>query len=121
MTESMTRTVLIVEDEQLVLWLAREEFADAGYRVLEAPDGEAALNILENDPGVDLLFTDVRMPGSMDGWALARAARKLRPDLPVIYASGFSADEPEFVEGARLFSKPYRLSAVIGFANELLR
>jgi CheY-like chemotaxis protein len=120
MNDDAKRTVLIVEDELMVLWLAREEFADAGYRVLEASDGEAALEILEADPTVDLLFTDIRMPGSIDGWSLARAARQLRPDLPVIYATGFSAEEPQFVDGARLFSKPYRLSAVIGLANELV-
>lgn len=120
MNGKSTRSVLIVEDEAMVLWLARLEFEDAGYRVVEASDAETAMDILRRDPDIDLMFTDIRMPGSMDGWTLARNARQLRPDLGIIYATGFSADQAELVDGARFFVKPYRLSSVLTAASELL-
>lgn len=120
MNGKSTRSVLIVEDEAMVLWLARSEFEDAGYRVVEASDAETAMDILRRDPDIDLMFTDIRMPGSMDGWTLARNARQLRPDLGIIYATGFSADKAELVDGARFFVKPYRLSSVLTAASELL-
>ena len=111
--------VLIVEDEAMILTVAHEEFADAGYDVIVADNGQSALDAIECDPDIDLLFTDIRMPGPLDGWALAQSARQIRPHLRVIYATGFSVEKPQLVEGALLFMKPYRLSVIIEAARDL--
>ena len=111
-------TVLIVEDEDLVREIAQIEFEDAGFRVIEAATGEAALAHLSLD-AVDLLFTDVRLPGEVDGWRVARRARELHPGLPVIYASGFPGDAMDIVPGGRFIRKPYRPTAIIDAAREL--
>lgn len=111
--------VLIVEDEEMVREIAALEFADAGFDVLEAAEGAAAVSLLESAATIDLLFTDIRLPGTIDGWDIAERARQLRPDLPVIYATGFSADEAAPVGGGRLFHKPYRPLAIIEAARML--
>lgn len=111
--------VLIVEDEELVREIAAIEFTDAGFDVLEAADGAAAMTLLESDAGIDLLFTDIRLPGPIDGWDIAEQARALRPALPVIYATGFNAEEATPVDGGRMFHKPYRPLAIIEAARLL--
>lgn len=113
-------TVLIVEDQELVLQVAASEFEDAGFAVLTASNGDTALAQLDSDTAIDLLFTDIRMPGLIDGWEIANRARKLRPHLPVIYATGFSGQIPETVEGAILFRKPYRLTEILAAARQLI-
>lgn len=103
-----TPTVLVVEDEALVLMLLSEALEDEGFRVVTAVNGVEALRELERHDEVDVLFTDVNMP-LLDGLELARRARVMRPDLPVIYASGrmaFSRSE-DCVEGGRFLPKPY--------------
>ncbi len=117
MTAAMP-TVLIVEDEELVREIATMEFADAGYRVLEAATGEAALGHLDGET-VDLLFTDIRLPGALDGWRVARRAREINPQLPVIYASGFPGDAIDVVPGGRFIRKPYRPTEILAVAREL--
>jgi CheY-like chemotaxis protein len=112
--------ILLVEDEWLILDVTAAELAEAGFDVLTASDGEEALALLQGGAEVDLLFTDIRMPGRLDGWALAQSARALRPGLPVAYATGFARDAPEKVEGALFFDKPYRTSDVIAALGGLL-
>ena len=90
----MRPTVLMVEDEMLLGNVVADELEEAGYRVLSAMTGEEALALLEGAEPIDLLFTDIRLPGLIDGWHLAEAARRLRPDLPVIYASGYTVQQP---------------------------
>jgi CheY-like chemotaxis protein len=111
-------TVLIVEDEALVREIALLEFEDAGFRVVEAGDGETALAALAGGK-VDLLFTDIRLPGRIDGWSIARYARAIRPGVPVIYASGFPGDAMDLVPGGRFIPKPYRPTAIVELAHEL--
>ena len=77
---------------------------DFGYRVLSAADGEAALSLLENDGAVDLLFTDVVMPG-LNGFEVARRAVARSPRLKVLFASGYATD---LTPAGRLLKKPYR-------------
>jgi DNA-binding response OmpR family regulator len=111
-------TVLIVEDEDLVREVALVEFEDAGFRVLEAADGEAAFAALDAET-VDLLFTDIRLPGAIDGWHIARRARERHPGMPVIYASGFPGDAMDVVPGGRFVAKPYRPTTIVAMAREL--
>ncbi|WP_299656905.1 response regulator [Methylobacterium sp.] len=103
----------MVEDESLLLEVITADLEDAGFSVLQAATAEIALNILEAETSIDILFTDIRLPGQMDGWQLAEAARSLRPGLPVIYATGFSQTPPRLIEGSVFFTKPYRAAAVI--------
>lgn len=89
MDEAGTRgRVLVVEDEFLISEVVCEALREGGFAVHAVGDAETALREIAAGRSVDLLFTDINLPGPMDGAALAVAARQLRPDLPVVYASG---------------------------------
>ena len=118
MTAASTR-VLVVEDEPLVREVVAEELRDAGYEVLEAVTAEEGLSLLEGDVEVAVLLTDIRLPGALTGWDLAEAARRLRPGLPVIYATGYSEEQPRQVPGSLFMHKPYRPSAIIRAVEDL--
>jgi CheY-like chemotaxis protein len=111
-------TILVVEDEILLSDIITEELEEAGYNVLSAFTGEEALTYLSGPDSIDLLFTDIRLPGGMDGWRVAEAARRLRPGLPVIYVTGYSVEQPRTVSGSRFMTKPYRPSKVIETIKE---
>ena len=83
-------TVLIIDDEATIRMLVVEVVEEAGYRALEAEDGPAGLRILQSDVPVDLLVTDVGLPGGLNGRQVADAARALRPDLKVLFITGFA-------------------------------
>ena len=102
-------TILIVEDQGDVRDIAAAALRDADYVVLEAASGEEALPILVASADIGLLFTDIVMPGKLDGWDLARRARRLRPELPILFTSGYSVDLPsEAMAAGTLLRKPYR-------------
>jgi CheY-like chemotaxis protein len=105
--------ILLVEDEMLVRELAFEDLTEAGFDVTPARDGDEALRRLETDGPFDLLFTDIRMPGQIDGWELARRARAADPRLRVIYATGYSDDFGELSAGEKLVKKPYRCEQIL--------
>jgi CheY-like chemotaxis protein len=114
-------TILVVEDEELVRDMIAEELRDAGFHVLEAADGEEASSLLMTDDStVDVLFTDIRLPGRLDGWAVAQFARQLRGALPVVYATGYTVDRSAEVSGAIFLNKPYQPSFVIETIQKLL-
>ena len=98
------RTILVVDDDPDVRDYAISVLEDIGYRVLSAADGEAALSLLENDGSIDLLFTDVVMPG-LNGFEVARRAVARAPRLKVLFASGYATD---LTPAGRLLKKPYR-------------
>ena len=109
-------TVLVVEDEVLVQMLVLEVLSDLGLDALEANDATSALEIRRSDATVDLLVTDVGLPG-MNGRDLAEAARQLRPDLPVLFVTGYAdrAQAGEFVgEGMDMVVKPFSLDVLSG-------
>src|SRR5207249_8705057 len=81
--------VLIVEDDPEVLDVTVETLRRLGYAVLTAPDGPAALAVLRREANVDILFSDIVMPRGMNGVELARAAKRLRPELHVLLVSGY--------------------------------
>ena len=106
------RTILVVDDDRDVLDLARTYLEEQGYRVLQAPNGAEGLRILQSAP-VDLLFTDIVMPGDLDGFALAEQAKRVRPELRVLYTSGFFKELPQRVKAApdgAMLPKPWRLA-----------
>lgn len=111
-------TVLVVEDEGMLLEIVAAELEEAGFRVLPAATAEEAAGILGGG-GIDLLFTDIRLPGRLDGWDLAERARDLHPGLPVIYVTGYSAEAPRQVSDSILVMKPYRPSAIVRVARQL--
>ncbi len=80
--------VLLVEDEELISMLVADELRDRGFEVKEVGTGEEALRHLQSGAPVDIIFTDVNLPGDIDGAELAERARAMRPDLPILYASG---------------------------------
>jgi len=99
--------ILTVEDEALVRILIIETLADAGHAVLEASDGESALAVVKETPDLDIIVTDVRM-SKMDGFSLARLAREIRPDLPVLFMTGYmGADVPANFPSAKVLQKPF--------------
>ena len=111
--------ILVVEDETMLIEVVAAELAEAGYEVVTALTGEAAAAILAARLPIDLLFTDIRLPGDLDGWAVAEHARALQPGLPVIYVTGYSAEEPRQVPDSLLVMKPYRPSAIVQAARRL--
>jgi CheY-like chemotaxis protein len=100
--------ILLVEDEMLVRELAFEDLTDAGHDVTTAGSVDEALDILRGDKGFDVLFTDIRMPGEIDGWQLAEEARELIPALKIIFATGLNDDSGWKRPEDRLLAKPYR-------------
>jgi len=117
-------TILIVDDDDLVLSTAKNMMEGLGYRVLAARNGREALEILGQDGHIDLLFTDLFMPDSgMHGPQLVAEAPRLRPELKVVYASGHldysvlrRGLDPEIIT----VSKPYRLNEVALKLREVL-
>jgi two-component system, NtrC family, sensor kinase len=110
--------VLVVEDDEAVLETARTVIAELGYTTLAARNGAEALAILKRDEPIDLLFSDIVMPGGMSGIALAREARQLRQDIKVLLTSGYDASvaERQGAGGFDILPKPYRQSQL---ANKL--
>ncbi|MDB5651201.1 MAG: response regulator [Hyphomicrobiales bacterium] len=116
MSEAKAPTILVVEDEEIVREVVCMDLVDAGFAVREAATGDEAIRILQDESGGDqiaVLFTDIRMPGSLDGWSLAEWARALKPDLQVLYASGYSTEPAREVPGSLFISKPYRTTLLL--------
>ena len=102
--------ILLVEDDDAVAAGVGHMLTDLGYDHARAADAEAALAILEGDGRFDLMFSDMVMPGEMNGLALARTVRARRPDLPILLTTGFSEAASEAAEASfRLLLKPYRI------------
>ncbi|WP_419897046.1 response regulator [Roseomonas sp. USHLN139] len=117
--------VLVVEDNPDVRRYALGLLAELGYRTLQAGDGPEALRVLEQEPGIELLFTDLGLPNGMNGRQLAEEALRRRPDLKVVYATAYATDavlrDGVLEPGVELLNKPYtfavlgrRLRAVLG-------
>ncbi|CAN5362776.1 PAS domain-containing sensor histidine kinase [soil metagenome] len=109
-----TETILVVEDDLHVRNLAILKVKSLGYKVIAAINGTDALAKFRVDPTIELLFTDIVMPGGMSGWELAELARKIRPELPVVFTSGYSLDtlveQRKTPVDAIVLSKPYEKS-----------
>jgi PAS domain S-box-containing protein len=105
-----TESILVVDDNDAMRATAARNLAALGYRVRIASDGPAALALLQGGERFDLLFTDLVMPNGLSGYQLADTARTLRPGLPVLYTSGFAADEDgeTAVMDPNALRKPYR-------------
>jgi signal transduction histidine kinase len=110
------QTILVVEDEPAVREHSVTSLRDLGYRVLAAPDGQAALRILAREAEIEVLFTDVGLPGGMTGRQLADAARVRRPELKVVYTTGYARNAivhgGVLDPGTELLPKPFSYAAL---------
>ena len=119
-SERTVPVVLIVEDEALVRLSAVGMLEDAGFRMIEAVNSDEALELLAADSDVQLLFTDVNMPGTIDGLALARQVHDRWPQIRIMVASAKQEPKPEELPvGSRFEQKPYSLDTVVRHAREL--
>jgi CheY-like chemotaxis protein len=117
-------TVLFVDDEPAIRSLAGEMLQEMGYTFIEAADAAAALKILETGAKIDLLITDIGLTGSMNGRRLAEAARVLRPDLNVLFITGFGENavlgNGTLGPGMQVMTKPFSFDAFAGRIRELV-
>jgi CheY-like chemotaxis protein len=113
--------VLIVEDEFLLRMDAVEIIAGAGFEVVEAADADQAIEILQSRRDITVVFTDIQMPGSMDGLKLARAIRGRWPPIKIVTTSGHAnVAESDLPEGGRFLPKPYSPHQLAGVLRELI-
>ena len=113
--------VLVVEDEMLLRMRAVDMVEDAGYIPVEAVDAEAAFAILESSPGIGLLFTDIQMPGKMDGLQLACAVHDRWPAIEIILVSGqLKLSEHDIPPRSRFFGKPLKADEMIAEMRDML-
>jgi CheY-like chemotaxis protein len=109
---------LVVEDEWLLRLELIEELAGAGWRLAEAATGEEALALIED--GIDFLVTDIRLPGTLNGWDVAEAARRRDPEVPVIYVSANPIDPLRQVAGSLFLAKPVDLGLLRNGCDQLV-
>ena len=109
-----SETILVVEDDEAVRRLVVAQLRSLGYRALEATNGVSAVACLRSADTLDLLFTDIVMPGGMTGWRLAAEGRRLRPEMKVLFTSGYTQNsilpDGELMRDIHLLSKPYKWS-----------
>ena len=117
-------TVLIVDDEAGVRQLVSEVLGDLGYVAIEAADGASGLRAIRSNSRIDLLIVDVGLPGGMDGWQFADAARAARPGLAVLFITGYApsalAGHGDLTPVAEVLSKPFATDVLAGRVHELL-
>ncbi|MGE8148404.1 response regulator [Pseudomonas frederiksbergensis] len=124
MSEDAQDVVLIVEDEPAILMVLSHYLADQGYRVLQAENGEQAFEILASKPHLDMMITDYRLPGGITGVQIAEPAVKLRPELKVIFISGYPQEiretESPITLKAPILEKPFDLDRLQELMQEML-
>ncbi len=116
-------TVLVVEDNAGLRAVVVKQLQAVGLRVLQAGNAQQALDVLKDFPAIDLIFTDIVLPGEMDGYALARAVKERHPDIKIIMTSGFPGmrfNESELAKSLPLLSKPYRKQDLIRMVWDVL-
>lgn len=120
--EDHTVTVLLAEDEPMLRKVVRETLRHAGFAVIEAEDGAAGLEILQSDSSIDVLLTDIKMPG-LNGYQLAEAGMALRPAMRVMLMTGY-ADEvmPDAIENASIpiLRKPFDFATLAKSVREII-
>lgn len=118
------QSVLVIDDEPIVRMLIVEVLEEAGYMVLEAGDGPSGLRILESANQVDLLITDVGLPGGMNGRQVADAARIARPDLKVLFVTGFAEnaviENGHLEPGMAVITKPFAITELAAKVEEMI-
>jgi signal transduction histidine kinase len=113
-------TILLVEDEPLIAGLITEALADHGYQCLEARDAREAMGIADSGRRIDLVVTDIGLPGGIDGLTLAAHLRSRLPGLKVLFASGHGDADMAQAQGARLLQKPFDMNRLIVEVRQVL-
>jgi len=117
--------VLLVEDDDDVRHYSADILREIGYRVVEAVDGAAALKALADEPSIRLLFTDVGLPGRLNGRQLADEARSRRPDLKVLFTTGYARNaivhQGRLDPGVALLLKPFTAVTLAATVSQVLR
>jgi CheY-like chemotaxis protein len=108
----------LVEDDPLVREFMVEALREEGHHVIHAKTGEEALAWCKRMVA-EVLVTDIVLPGTIDGWQVAERCRENDPELPVIYATGFSPREPRPVPGSRIVKKPFHPAEIVRVVQEL--
>ncbi len=115
--------ILLVEDEELIRLLLTEALTDEGFAVISAADGAQARDVINSSEHFDLLFTDIQLPGDLDGLDIARLMRDRFPSVPIIFTTG----QPDRMQGwtvgpqDHFVAKPYRPFAVTALIHKLVR
>ncbi|HEY6519449.1 MAG TPA: response regulator [Roseiarcus sp.] len=119
--EKQRRLVLVVEDEPMMLMDALDLVTDAGYEAVGAKNADEAIHILESRDDIRVVFTDVNMPGSMDGIKLAHAVRNRWPPIEIIVTSGLELEDVQGLlpERGVFFPKPYTPAQVASALHRL--
>jgi len=116
--------VLLVEDELAVRTVVAEVLSDLGYRVLEADNSQSGLRIVETRARIDLLLTDVGLPGGMNGRQLADAAREQRPGLKVLFLTGYAENAAvgngRMEQGMEVMTKPFDLDNLVAKVERMI-
>jgi DNA-binding NtrC family response regulator len=112
-------TVLVVEDEWLLRSALTDFFEQAGWQVREAASGEAAVELLQQRDGIDIVCTDIRLTGPLNGWDVGEVSRATHPGIPVVYTSGAVVTPARPVSGSTFIPKPYRLEQVLTACRRL--
>jgi CheY-like chemotaxis protein len=121
---TLAETILVTEDDPDVRTYSVEALQELGYQVIEAPDGPSSLELLEATPHVDLLFTDVVLPGGMTGAQLAAQARGRWPNLKVLFTTGYARNaivhHGRLDPGVQLITKPFTIAELANRVREVL-
>jgi DNA-binding NtrC family response regulator len=121
MTESLPKEVLVVEDEPMIRMVAADALADGGIMAWEAGDASEALEVLDQHPRIGVVFTDVNMPGDVDGLGLAHEVSVIRPDVKVIVTSGARAvPDADLPDHGTFLPKPYLTDQLVSLVTEKL-
>ena len=116
-----TPVILVVEDDEVLRLLAIDLVEDAGFTPVEAKNADEAVGILESRSDISLLFTDIHMPGSMDGLVLAHSVRQRWPPIKIIIVSGeFQLSENDMPADTRFLGKPYNTERMISELRSLV-
>ena len=117
-------TILVVEDEEKLRAYAVEALGELGYRVITAADGPTAIALLAQEKAIDLLFTDIVLPGGMNGRQLADEALKQRPQLKVLFTTGYTRNavvhNGRLDPGVELIGKPFTFEELASSVRRLL-
>jgi CheY-like chemotaxis protein len=117
-------TVLVIDDEATVRMLVAEVLGEAGYRVIEAPDGPSGLELLRSDRRIDLLISDVGLPGGINGRQVADAARETRPALKVLFITGYAENAAVgnglLAPGMEVMTKPFVMADLAAKVHEMI-
>ncbi|MDR6961774.1 hypothetical protein BK654_25225 [Pseudomonas brassicacearum] len=124
MSEDAQDVVLIVEDDPSILMVLSTYLSGEGYRILQAENGEQAFEILASKPHLDMMITDFRLPGGITGVQIAEPAVRLRPDLKVIFISGYAQEvrdtDSPITRKAPILDKPFDLDELQDIMQSML-